>query len=126
MADISKVTLLNGTTYDLKDAIARYHLPYGVCETGANTTDKTVTIEGITELTAGLTVAVKFTNNNAMVGPTLNVNGLGAKTIKQYGTVSVAAADDTSGWRADSLIILVYDGPIGILTKGIIRIPHIL
>ena len=88
MADISKIKTLDGTTYDLKDATARKGLLYGTCSTAAETAAKTVTIDGISELTAGLTVAIKFTYANSAASPTLKINSLDAKSIYQYGTTA--------------------------------------
>ena len=118
MADISKIKTLDGTTYDLKDAIARYHLPYGVCDTSVATTAKALTIDGITELAAGLAIVVKFTYSNSAPSPTLNLNNLGAKSIRQYGTTSASTSSNTSGWMADAVVLLVYDGTAWYFNKG--------
>ena len=118
MADISKIKTLDGTTYDLKDAVARYHLPYGVCDTSAATTAKALTIDGITELAAGLAIVVKFTYPNSAPSPTLNLNNLGAKSIRQYGTTSASTSSNTSGWMAGAVVLLVYDGTAWYFNKG--------
>lgn len=118
MADISKIKTLDGTTYDLKDAVARYHLPYGVCETERAEAAKTVSIDGITELTAGLTIAIKFTNSNTGSNPTLNVNNLGAKSIMRTGELPAGTANETTGWDNGSIVILVYDGSAWLFNKG--------
>ena len=54
---------------------------YGICETAAGTAEKAVTITGITSLTAGLLVHVKFLNANSASNPTLKINGLAAAAI---------------------------------------------
>lgn len=118
MADISKITTLDGTTYNLKDTTARYYLPYGVCDTAAATAAKTVSIDGITAYTAGMTIAVKFTYANSKASPTLNVNSLGAKSIYQYGTTAAAGTAATTGWQAGAVVILVYDGTGWQFNKG--------
>lgn len=82
---------------------------YGECSTAAGTAAKTVTINGINELTVGLTIMVKFTNSNSKASPTLKVNDLDAKAIMRYGTTAPSTSAATS-WNAGSVIILVYDG----------------
>ena len=82
---------------------------YAECSTAANVAEKVVTIPGITALTEGLAIAVKFAGSNTAASPTLNVNGLGAKDIMRYGTTrpSTSAA---SSWNAGSVVKFVYDG----------------
>lgn len=93
-------------------------LPYGVCDTGISTAAKTVMITGITELTEGLVIAVKFTNPNNVQNPTLNVNELGAKSIRQYGTTAAGGSTDTSGWQGGAVVILIYDGTAWYFNRG--------
>lgn len=118
MADISSITLPSGNTYSFKDTIARKGLLYGVCSTAAGTAAKTVTIDGITALEAGLIVAIKFSNANTVASPTLNVNSLGAKSIYQYGTTKAAGTAATTGWQAGHVVILIYDGTGWQYNKG--------
>ena len=118
MADISKVTLLNGTTYDLKDAYARRGIPYGVCDSVNAASIKSVSIPEVTELVAGLTVAIKFTYNNAIQNPQLKINDLDAKTIYYSPNVPAYVDGDTSGWYAGSIIHLTYDGEKWLFNKG--------
>ena len=113
MADISKITTLDGQTYDLKDSIAR-SLKYGVCSTAADTASKEVTIDSVTELTAGLTIFVKFSNANTVANPTLKVNSLDAKAIKRYGTTAPSTSAESS-WNAGAIAGLTYDGTYWIL-----------
>lgn len=85
-------------------------VPYGYCTTGASTVAKTVTVSpAVTELTTGLTIAVKFQYANTGSNPTLNVNGLGAKAIKRYGTTA-AGTSAAANWNANSVVMLTYDG----------------
>lgn len=73
----------------------------------------TAIVEGITELTAGVSFVMKPHVVSAAVNPTLNVNGLGAKYIRRRvssstNTTSVGASDD---WLAASKpIVVTYDG----------------
>lgn len=90
-------------------------LPYGVCDTAAATAAKTVTISGITELAAGLSIRVKFTNAQTYNGaPTLNVNSLGAKNIMRNGTTKAARYE----WLGGEVVDFVYDGTEWIIADG--------
>ena len=85
-------------------------VPYGYCTTAAGTAAKTVTVSpAVTELVTGLTVAVKMQYSNTASNPTLNVNSLGAKAIKRYGTTA-AGTSAAANWNANSVIMLTYDG----------------
>lgn len=85
-------------------------VPYGYCTIAAGTVAKTVTVSpAVTALTAGLCIAVKFQYANTATNPTLNVNGLGAKAIKRYGTTA-AGTSAAANWNANSVVMLVYDG----------------
>ena len=73
MADISKVTLPNNETYDLKDSVARggignAKLFYGTCSSAAAATEKAVTCSEFTanDLVAGTMINVKFDNTNSL------------------------------------------------------------
>lgn len=73
----------------------------------------TATIPGITELTAGLKVTVKLSRNSASTAPTLNVNGLGAKTIRQPLSMnnSATTAGPLPTWlNATCPVTLTYSG----------------
>lgn len=83
---------------------------YGQCSTGASTAAKVVTLSpALTELKTGEVIFVKFTNANSVANPTLNVNGLGAKNIRRYGSTSPSTSA-ASSWNAGSVVALVYDG----------------
>lgn len=77
---------------------------YGECITAGDTTDKTVSIEGI-HLKYGTRIEVKFYNANTAPNATLNVNGTGAKPIRYHGS-AVPSGIISSG----VLLTLVYDG----------------
>ncbi len=90
-------------------------LMYAACSTASNVQIKTIEIEGVEELFAGLAVNVKFINANSFgtfdgnhaVGtpPMLNINDLGAKAIK------VGGENAGIGFvRAGDVHTLVYDG----------------
>lgn len=85
-------------------------LPYGYCTTAAATVAKTVTVApAVTAMNTGMTIAVKFQYANTGSNPTLNVNGLGAKAIKRYGTTA-AGTSAAANWNANSVVLLCYDG----------------
>lgn len=124
MADISKITLPSGDTYNLKDASALHSHQtikqdgvtgatvnrYGVCSTAAATAAKTVALTtGTFSLETGAVVHVKFTNSNTVANPTLNVNSTGAKAIMRYGTTTAATATNSS-WYAGTVVTFIYDG----------------
>lgn len=58
-----------------------------------------------TSLTAGMVVYAKIVNANTTTTPTLNVNGLGAKTIEKLNNVALAVGDI----GANSLNTFMYD-----------------
>lgn len=78
---------------------------YGTSSNAASTTAKTVTCSGFV-LKTGETIAVKFTNTNTVVAPTLNVNGTGAKTI----VTKTATSTLKGAWSAGSVVLFTYDG----------------
>lgn len=122
MADLSKITLPNGSTYDLKDTTARAMTGFyvGTCATAAGTKDKAVTLNDATgfSLKPGVIVAVKFTYTNTYSSSTanpvtLNVNNTGAKNI--YFNVTHSGAGNTGTYpnnygQANKYIFYVYDG----------------
>lgn len=64
---------------------------YYTCSTAASTAAKTITTDSTNKWTSadlfeGLTIFVKFTNNNTSTNPTLNIDSIGAKPIYKYGT----------------------------------------
>lgn len=111
MANITKFTASNGTTYDLKDRAG--DLRYGTCATAAATAAKVVTLTGFT-LVDGATIHVKFTNSNTVANPTLNVNSTGAKSIMRYGTTAASTSTATS-WLAGAIVSFTYDGTYWVL-----------
>ena len=105
----------SGSYNDLSDkptGITGAGVYYGVCSTAAATAAKTVTLsrgDGFT-LTTGVTVFIKFTAANTAANPTLNVNGTGAKALMQYGTTAMSTNAQSTGWRANAIVALTYDG----------------
>lgn len=77
---------------------------YGVCDTAADATAKTVTVDGNFSLVTGAQVVVKFTNGNTANTSTLNVNNTGAKNIR---CGSYSGAQHMNGGE---ILTFVYDG----------------
>lgn len=72
----------------------------------ASGTDTYTATYGETEYTSGWTYRIKFTNANTSATPTLNLDSLGAKTIKKDGGDALVAGNIPAGHDA----ILRYDG----------------
>ena len=73
----------------------------------------TATLTGITELTVGLAITIIPKIESASIGPTLDLNGLGAKPIRQkmsYNT-SIGVQAEIENWMvAERPLLLIYDG----------------
>lgn len=77
---------------------------YATSDTAASTAAKVATLtSGTLTLTAGVTVAVKFTYANTSLYPTLNINGTGAKKVYTNGLHSAY-------WSANQTAVFTYDG----------------
>ena len=101
----TRTITINGNTQDLsadRTWTIDEGIPYGVAS-GTNT--YAVTISGVTSYTDGDVYAVKFTNGND-ADSTININGLGAKTLVKQLNVQVTGGDIESGQQ----LILMYDG----------------
>lgn len=121
MADISKITLPNNSSYNIKDAIARNKLNaltnnMATCATGRATAAKVATLANFS-LNVGATIAVKFTDTAGTANPTsgnltLNVNGTGAKNIGYFRNGNKAALIYSSGgyFFNNQTHIFTYDG----------------
>lgn len=112
MADISQIKLPNGTTYDIKDTVARgVKMYYGTCTTAAATAAKVVTVSADQdfELTVGALVMVKFSVSNSASNVTLNVNSTGAKSIYYNNAVYTGTSTTVCGY-ANAHFVYMYDG----------------
>lgn len=79
---------------------------YGVCDTATATAAKEVTtVNGDFVLETGAMVRVRFVNENSSTGTTVNVDGTGAKTLKNLGGTAARYA-----WRPNEDVDLVYNG----------------
>jgi len=81
-----------------------HHIPYAVA-TGTNS--YAVNIQGITALTEGMSIKVRFQNANTGTA-TLNINGLGAKAIKKSNGNDLASGNIKAG----QILHLVYTGSV--------------
>ena len=108
MADLSSITLPNGSNYNLKDSSARTSaVYYGACSTSASTQTKEVTISGVTEYYTGLHVRIKFSNAQSYNGtPKLKINSLSAVDIQRASGTGMVQYD----WPAGGVVDFVYDG----------------
>ena len=124
---IQKVPIANGGTNATTAADARANLSaapyvqsifYGTCDTAATTQLKQVILvngEGFT-LSAGVTVAVKFTYASAEKPMAIQFstdNGTTYGTDKTLCTVSNSMMGDNTkinGWAAGAIVIFIYDG----------------
>ena len=73
----------------------------------------TATLTGITDLTVGLAITIVPNRNSASTGPTLDLNGLGAKPIRQkmtYNTAIGVQAEIENWMVASRPLLLIYDG----------------
>ena len=113
ISDSNKLMYYNGTNWILINE--NKQIWYGVCSTAAATQAKTVTIEGVTELSEGLFILVSFTNDQTYNGvPTLNVNSLGAKNICRLTGTNAARYE----WQAGEVLPLVYNGTYWVILDG--------
>lgn len=113
MANISKIELPDGVTYDIKDLISGYtDTPvmswYGTSSTTASTAEKVVTCANF-NLVAGAVIGVLFSTANTAATPTLNVNSTGAKSI-YVGSSVPSSTTNVLKWSANTLIYFLYDG----------------
>ena len=84
---------------------------FATCGTDASTAAKVATIVPTNSnwtLYEGATVTVKFTSENTATAPTLNVNGTGAKPIKDYAGNALTSA--AYNWPEGAAMALTYDG----------------
>ena len=117
---------LNGVTYKYDSAELEPPVStpeknlvwYGTSSSSDSAAAKTASITGISALTAGLRVSIKFTNANSYNSGsmTLNINSLGAKTVKRQGTESPLSGE----WKAGEIVEFIYDGTYWVIVDGAI------
>jgi len=88
---------------------------YGVCLTAAATQAKTVSIDGLTALQAGDILVLLMSSGQTYNGaPTLNVNELGAITIRRITGTNAGQYE----WVAGQVVPLFYNGTHFIIMDG--------
>lgn len=90
---------------------------YGTCETSAATSAKEVNDIPDFVLETGAKVSIRFTYTNSTSTPTLNVNGTGAKSIRNS---SGETGTLTSRWYPHQVVDFVYDGTYWILQQPMV------
>lgn len=81
--------------------------------TGGNGSAYTASVDGISSLTSGVWFIMVPHTASTTTAPTLNVNGLGAKTIRRRvsnSTVTTVAASSSNWLGANKPIKVMYDG----------------
>ena len=122
MADISKITLPTGTTYNIKDATARSYLYganlwYGTNNALQETPNKVVeTTMGEFRGDPGCVVVVKFANANTAQNPTLTVDDVGPNPITT--NPYITGTGYTYLWAPGAVCMFVYDGTNFILVDN--------
>lgn len=95
------------------DSIAKVKSASAVVTTTGTGAAYLAAVDGITELSVGLTLTVIPHTASTSTAPTLNLNSLGAKTIKQKlsGTTGGVTVGNSAGWiTADKPLTVRYDG----------------
>lgn len=120
MANLSKIMLPDGTSYDICDTTARSkfmggNIWFATCATAAGTAAKVATTTtGDFALATGSVVLVKFTNAFTYNGTsTLNVDSKGAKSITRVGTTTTTRYYVSAG----EVIEFVYDGTYFVMAR---------
>lgn len=106
------ITVLNDNWDKIDEELAKGGIPtvLGTSNDGATYTGTAV---GITELTAGLTISFIPQRTSSTESPTLNINSLGAKSIKRKlstGTASLLNGGSATWFYTGYPVILQYDG----------------
>ena len=104
MPDISKITLPNGDSYDIKDKLARQKILYGEIDSTSTATVFTATVEGFTELVDGTCCLIYNNVITSASGWTLNVNNTGALPVY----VMQSNGRSTTGFSTPRTCLFVY------------------
>lgn len=104
---------LTAAQFALKAIQAQPDMIYdAISEDGVN---YTATIPGVTELYAGLRIRVRLSKTSTSTSPKLNVNGLGAKNVRQAlstNNFSSTTAGTASWLNAACPVTLEYNGTL--------------
>lgn len=102
MAKISNFVTPDGTKYDIRATA----IPYSEVDSSSTSTEFTVTVPGVTELTDGTCVFIKNGVVTSASGFTIDVNGLGAKPV--YSNLAEASRDTTI-FNINYTMLFIYD-----------------
>lgn len=106
------------TTKDNVDGLEGVHVRLKGITTAGTGSAYTATVEGIDALEAGVTFMMIPHVASTAVDPTLDVNGLGAKTIRRRvsGNTATTVTGSTENWiSANKPIMVTYDGAFWIV-----------
>jgi hypothetical protein len=118
MADISQITLPSGTTYDIKDAVARAKAAISVkgntkifytsCQTPASTAAKTMSctdFDAATDLVSGTILFVFFETANDVDNITFEINNSGAKPV----AVNASITATNKAWKSGEVGCFIFN-----------------
>lgn len=111
LTDTADITALNTNWDKIDEALGNSNEP--VTATSNDGLTYTATISNLTELYNGLVITIIPNVVSASTTPTLNVNGLGAKNIRQplsTNTTAVVSSSSTTWLTANKPVQLQYDG----------------
>ena len=101
------------TTKDNVDGLEGVHVRLKGTTTAGTGSAYTATVEGIDTLETGITFMMVPHVSSEIVDPTLDVNGLGAKSIRRRvsGDTAITVTGSTENWiSANKPIMVTYDG----------------
>lgn len=113
VANYAKKDLSNVSNSDIASKVAAAGAGIPTVTTEGTGAAYTATVPGITALSTGLTITIIPHTVSTQTSPTLNVNGLGAKSIRQLlggGSASTVAGASTSWLAANKPVTVQYDG----------------
>ena len=82
---------------------------YAICSTSSNAIAKVASLvdnSSVITLETGVRICVKFTNENTVASPTLNIGDTGAKDIYWHGVT----LESNQYWQAGAVLDFVYNG----------------
>lgn len=113
VANYAKKDLSNVSNSDIASKVAAAGAGIPTVTTEGTGAAYTATVPGISALSTGLTITIIPHTVSTQTSPTLNVNGLGAKSIRQLlggGSASTVAGASTSWLAAGKPVTVQYDG----------------
>lgn len=109
MADISRITDINGATYDIKDTKARNLLPY-IIGTQASATNAWTGVAPFSSLAAGQAVIFHLPFDGTSSPATLNLTLSNSTTTGAKNVLSLNDTAVTNNFPGGSDLFMVYDG----------------